>query len=239
MSGSGSIAQDLYDSAAEFGLQTRKWLFISLTFLFCVAIFNAFVFYFKNKRTESVDASLQNITCTAYDTPGKTVNGVTTGTERKYRCEADQVYVVKGQSYTVPYKYVESANPSDKMIASKITLYYNPDNPTDIGFGRGQVATVAWIISAILFIAVVVTGIQYWLATKVKLYSAYEGASTAIGIGADIGTGVANAVGSAVFGTTPSASQSSGLSGGAIGGILFAFVLGFIFLIIGVTQLFS
>ena len=157
------------DVVEDVGLTKARRIFQALLFLFAVAVIDSIIVYVKDKHSESVEATFQSVQCSSYTKPPEQNRpGV------YYACNGTLQYQVNQKPYTLP---ASQNDIQEKLkVGDKDTVWYNPANPEDTGFGRGNILKVAGIISGVLLICVIFSGLSYKWAQEESWMRGLQGA---------------------------------------------------------------
>ena len=171
MSGKTTMAQDIYSGTATFGviMSDLKAVFGVIIGIIFIAV-GIYLIVKKVKRTATVDAVITNVICK--QTVQQSNNDV------EYSCTFDATYTIDGKSTT---KNLSSLPSLEKLVdGATITLYYDPNNNTDISTESGNYHFFGWMFIG-LGLLVSISGVVWaYLANKYKPIAAVSGAVSGI-----------------------------------------------------------
>lgn len=162
------VGQNLYDDAGDFGLfKVKLFLILGIILATCL-ISSGVVLVFSKDDYLDTQATVVSSKCREYNTK----YGVA------HNCMTDVKYTVDGKEYTGKLNHTTMTPPADDSI---INIRYDPTNPQTITNGPRQI-TLGFAASCIAIIILVVVGLQYYFASRFKIYRAGEGMGTFLGL---------------------------------------------------------
>jgi hypothetical protein len=158
----------LYSDTAKFGrfmtiIGTIFGVIVGIIFL----IVGIYLVRKKEKHTKSVTANITNkVKCEhiLHDPKEATANS--------YHCELEVMYKINGKVYN---KTLQTTDSTDYTDVQTVTLYYDPDNPSDIVIHKEPTKTIGWIMIAISLFAIIMSFIQLYIVRKYKIAAAAAG----------------------------------------------------------------
>lgn len=150
------------ETIEDIGITKTKWIFYGTAFMFIVAVINSVIIYVKDKHTESVQAKYNNIVCQDYTKPPEMTRPGTF-----YACQGHMLYEVENVPYTIPVSQSDITVPLKQ--GTEETVWYNPQNPADTGFGSKNTAIVLGIVCFVFFFIAAVSAYRYHLALTTEM----------------------------------------------------------------------
>lgn len=160
----GAYSGAAFVGKAKVGIMSVLWT--SAIILMCVSAIMSI--RQPVKRSAQIEATVASASC--YQVVKYTTNNKNHyGTE----CDVTVNYTVGGQSYVGKIK-------TDKTVmeGNKISIYYDPSNPTDISYNNFSFSKVGWILMAIVSVMGLFVFGNLFLVSKYKPYAAYQGVKT-------------------------------------------------------------
>lgn len=150
------------ETIEDIGITKTKWIWYGTLFMFVVAVIDSVIIYVKDKHTESVQAKYNNVVCIDYTKPPEMTRPGTF-----YSCQAQMLYEVNKIPYTIPVTQVDTTVPLKQ--GTEETVWYNPKNPEDTGFGSKNTAIVLGIVCFVFFFIAAVSWYRYNLALTTEM----------------------------------------------------------------------
>lgn len=167
----GSSQSDIYSDAASFG---QFYASLALFIAFIVALIMLVISISKlrnnNKHIDAVIATVTNFSCENY-----TINNRT-------NCYTTIEYNYKEKPYKVsnfPYNSYNYQN----LNGLKITVYINPDNPTDVSLiSKESERNMAFLLLGFAVLIILIALFRWWLTRRSKFFAAAEGTGAGISL---------------------------------------------------------
>lgn len=156
-----SLGDQLYSGSAQAGkIFTLFSLIVAVVFSIVALIVGIVFLTKKNVYTQQTTATITAANCSIIPQTST------------YNCNLTLQYNVKGQEYT-PTVQVDSQ--IMYTIGSKITIYYNPDNPSSFTINQinYRVIGIILIVSAIVMVGIAY--FWYWASRSSKFIAAGAG----------------------------------------------------------------
>ena len=166
MTHESSLLHDAYDGTALYGRvgQTISAVVFILLAIVMLAV-GIYLLVTGNKYSHSVSAVSNG--CEDAHKQDNVLNEL-------YNCTYD--YTVDGKSYTF-----KDTGSEDNKKGTKVTLYYDPKDPSEATFKRSHVKTIiGWILLGLSGFFVVFALVPLWLVYEYKPIAAYAGASAIV-----------------------------------------------------------
>lgn len=150
----------LYEDAAKFGIVTSNIYAIIGTVVGVLMIIGGiYIVLTKVYRTAQVDGSIKNCTCNVQRTSTK--NGYSTS----YNCNFDVYYSINSVENNKHFNTNSSVTYADNQ---KITLYYDPNDITNIEINRDNIHIIGWILIGIAIFIIVASWVRVYIVNKSK-----------------------------------------------------------------------
>jgi hypothetical protein len=170
MSSKNTMAQEIYSGTASFGviMSDLKAVFGVIIGIILISV-GIYLIVKKVKRTSTVNATIANVNC---------VQTKQSNNDVEYSCKFDATYIIDGQTIT---KNLSSLPINEELVeGSTITLYYDPNNQTDISTDSGNFHIIGWLCIAFGLLISISGVVWAYLANKYKPVAAVSGAITGI-----------------------------------------------------------
>lgn len=168
-----SFANELYEKSAELGTWKNKIFFwIAVVVAICLLISGIKLFFTDQSNLIDVIGKVQKINNSFIETIREKDN-----IRKIYKYNVEVSYKVQGetQERTATIN-IESMSPY--AVNSAIELTYDKNIPEVVTIKVTRNKTLALILSVIGTIILLITGLNYWLSRRFKLYAAAEGVGT-------------------------------------------------------------
>jgi hypothetical protein len=158
---SSSFVKDYVDATAPVGTFLTGFRFIVAIIIFIILLGIAIHLYFfrakNNHHTESINAKVINSNCV-----------------QNVGCDVILEYTVGSNKYQTPFR-----SSVQVMTGQMMSIYYDPNNPTDISQDSpGTDKIAAWILLGLGLLIVGGTYLSYWLSKTYPAYASFETTAT-------------------------------------------------------------
>jgi hypothetical protein len=162
-------SSDVYSDAASFGkISVVIKLIMTIIVAIALVVLGVYLYRRKNVHTKSLDATITDANCTT-ESDGRSTT---------YNCKLTLEYTINNKKYSGINISTDSSSLYNK--GNTITIYYDPNNPTDISlFSKGTQQTIGEVIIVIAILSVIFGILSWWLASRSKFYAASQGVGTA------------------------------------------------------------
>lgn len=165
---SPSLGDQIYSGTAELGkFKTTIGLFIGCFVGIIFIIIGIYMLTKKNNHTQEIQAKVEELKtpCTSSSIGNN---------QQMINC-----YLVISYSYNgLNYKPNLNTNDTYHNVGDLITIYIDPNNPSDFSQESKQAdKNIGWIIIGFAVFFILVSILFWWLAQRYKMFAAFEGVS--------------------------------------------------------------
>jgi hypothetical protein len=163
------LGDEIYSGAAEVGqIRTTIGLIIgSIIGIFFIAVGIYLEFFNKNKHTKDILATVTDANCTS----------VATRNSVDINCALNIKYTVNDKEY----KGFVNTNDTTHIKDSTVTVYIDPENPSDVSMQSLKSDKNMGIFGIIFgLVAIGISVFSWWLSRKYKFFAAAQGVSMGV-----------------------------------------------------------
>ena len=166
-----SFASDVYNGTAGFGavMADLKAVLGCIVGLILIVL-GFFLVFMKVTRSASLTATVSDVTCTS---------PITTNNNIQFNCNYTATYTLDHSGQTISITTTSVTKPAN---GSSITLYYNPNDHTDISSSSGNYHVVGWVCVGLGILVAVSFILWAYLANRYKAIGAAEGVISGVGL---------------------------------------------------------
>jgi hypothetical protein len=166
-----AVVDTLYSGSAAIGeIKAKVTLVVGIIIVISLCLSGLYLVRSTPSRSEETKASVVDSECK------QIVKQLDNKTSTSSEC-------IIGVKYNVDTKeYINKVVTGGEIFkqGEKITIKYNPNNPSDISYNETSQRTIGFYFSAVAIIVLIFVGLYYYFIHKYKPLAALEGASTSI-----------------------------------------------------------
>jgi len=161
----------MYDGSAELGTFTTMINTI-IAVVIAIIMIAVGIFLYRLDQSDLVDTTA---TVTSSDcVPNRDSKG-----NIKYSCNLGVKYTVDGKEYT---GNIVKNGSMTQNVGTIVNITYNAKNPAEVKDNTIRYKTISYVLFGIAVVIILGSGVNYYMASRFKMYAAAQGASTTLSV---------------------------------------------------------